>query len=182
MSRPTRLAAGAAVALLLTAGIGALSRVPYEADSADHALLRLAWRVRGARVEECRRLTPEELERTPPHMRRDEVCEGRVLPYRLIVTVDGQLVVDDSVHAAGARADRPLYVSRDVPVTPGTRRLAVRFERSLVPAVDSTPASEVAPPALVFESAITLASKEVALLSYDPASRRLVLRGYGEAR
>jgi hypothetical protein len=71
------LAAGA------TVGLGWLSQVPYEPGSSDDAMIRLSWRARGARVEECRPLTAEELERIPSHMQREEICEGTVLPYRL---------------------------------------------------------------------------------------------------
>src|SRR6266542_87023 len=98
-----RNGAAITVALATTLAIGALSRGPYTPDRADNAIVRLAWRARGERVEQCRRLTEEELERLPAHMRQEEQCEGRILPYRLQVRVDGAGVLHELVLAAGAR-------------------------------------------------------------------------------
>src|SRR5690606_15072501 len=96
---------------------------------AGDAVLRLSWRVRGIRIQECRTLTPEELDALPPHMRRPEVCEGRIAPYRLRVRVDCRVLADTLVHAAGAREDRPVYVFREFRVVPGVHRVDLRFVR-----------------------------------------------------
>ncbi|HEX6069931.1 MAG TPA: hypothetical protein VFZ18_08905, partial [Longimicrobiaceae bacterium] len=121
-------AAGAGlVALLSVLGVAALTRVPYDADHAEDAILRLSWRTRGEEVRECRTLSPEELAALPVHMQRTEVCEGRVLSRHLLVRVDGRPVIDDTVRAAGARSDRPLYVYYEIPLSPGVHALHVRF-------------------------------------------------------
>ncbi len=104
-----------------------LSGLSYTPRQPEDALLRLSWRSPGRRVEECRRPTPEELERLPVHMRRDEICEGRIVPYRLRVTLDGRLEVDAEVHAAGAREDRPVYVFRELWMPPGRHALRISF-------------------------------------------------------
>jgi hypothetical protein len=110
-----RAVLGLMLATLVLTGVGAGTRVPYRFSESDEAVLRLSWRLRGVRVEECRRLTAGELERLPAHMRREEVCEGRIAPYRLTLEIDGHQVEDGLVHASGARADRPLYVYREEP-------------------------------------------------------------------
>ena len=92
------------------------------------ALVRLDWRARGERVEDCRPPTEEEIAGRPPHMRPREICEGRVRPYSLRVVVDRAVVVDDTIHGAGAREDRPLYVAREIAVRPGVRELRIDFE------------------------------------------------------
>ena len=119
---------GGVVAVLAALALAALSQVPYTATGGE-AELRLAWRARVPRVEECRRLTPEEQAALPAHMRREEVCEGRVASYLLRVAVDGRTVRLDTVAGAGARGDRPLYVSEAIRLRPGAHDVAIAFTR-----------------------------------------------------
>lgn len=179
------------VAAALTVGIGALSQVPYEAEAGGHAVIRLAWRIRGVRVEECRQLTQEELDRVPSHMRRTEECEGRTLPYRLQVTLDGRELVDEEVRASGARGDRPLYVFHEQAVAPGAHEIRIQFARQdgdgvdredlsqLGEKADEPTAQPATPSILEFATSLTLNAREVALITYDAGARQLVLRGYG---
>ncbi len=179
--RRPRLLAGVLVALAGTAALAGLSRVPYAPVRADHAVLRLSWRVRGMSVETCRRLSAEEIAALPAHMRREEVCEGRVLPYRLVVAVDGDTVAVDTVHAAGARSDRPLYVFREVALPPGRHWIAVGFDRDPEAEADRRVqergggrAGPVPPPSLGYRDSLTLGAGEVALITYDAERRELV--------
>ncbi len=172
-------AIGALLALGGAAVLAVLSVVPYTVERADRAVIRLAWRARGERVRQCRRLTPAELERLPAHMRRDEVCERRMLPYRLRVVVDAAAVVDELVRAGGARADRPLFVFRDVAIAPGTHRLLVTFEREGADE-DTDEERETArehaeetPSHLTLERVVTLASREIVLVTYDDEGKAL---------
>jgi hypothetical protein len=119
------LAAGVAVAA--TAGLVAASGVRWVANEDPGARLRLSWRAAGQRVEACRAPTEDELAGLPPHMRPREICEGRLLPFRLVVAVDGETVLERTVHPAGARADRPTYVFEEIPLEPGAHRLRVDF-------------------------------------------------------
>lgn len=178
MSRRLWPTLGAIAALGLTAALGALSQVPYEPGGAGRAVVRFAWRVRSVRVEECRALTPQEQANLPAHMRRTEVCEGTVLPYRLQAQIDGELRLDRLVQPAGARGDRPLFVFEEIDVTPGPHRLDVTFEREGDPAEEDT--LGVATPALIaLGRHIELAVNEVALVTYDATRRELVLLGQG---
>ena len=144
--------------------LGALSRVPYTPADAGHGVLRLSWRVRGERVQECRRLTPEELEALPLHMRRPEVCEGRIAPYRLRVAIDGSVVEDTLIRAAGAREDRPIYVLRDFPLAPGAHVVDIAFAR------------EGAPAGLTLETVVEIRPGRISLVTFDPDRNALVLR------
>lgn len=176
-----------AVALMGIAGAVALtglaSRIDWSPGSGDTAVLRLSWRARSARIEVCRHRTPEEIAKLPVHMREDEVCERRLLPYRLRVTVDSALVVDQVVRAAGAREDRPLYVFGEHPLAPGPHRVAVRFERQgVAPAEPPEEHGEehgearTAPPRVSLDTTLTFLAGDVVLLSYDEAAQRLVVR------
>lgn len=176
-----RIVLGALVALAIAGVIAAGSAVPYPPEP-DHALLRLSWRARGEPVQECRRLSEAELAELPIHMRRPEVCEGRILPYRLEVTIDGRTQISETIQPSGARQDRPIYVYREIRLPPGPRELSVRFVQD----TPATPAGEPEPPGaadrrvtparLALDSAFDLEAGSVLLITYDPDLRALVTR------
>ena len=196
MSRGLRIAIGAALALALVLATGALTRYQHRAAS-DRGELRLAWRLAVPRIEECRTLTPEEQAELPAHMRRDEVCEGRAVSYRLEVRVDDALRYQATVAPEGARGDRPLQVFREFPLEPGTRQVRVVFERVEVEEAhepdeeDEEEEAEVeeaemeeaeepslsgAPRRVVFDRRLEVRDREVVLITYDPDERELVRR------
>jgi hypothetical protein len=178
MTRWGRGAAAVAVASATLVALRLSSFIPYAFRRNEGALVRLAWRARGERVNECRRLTPAELARLPVHMRREEVCEGRLLPYHLVVALDSAPAVDHLVHGAGAREDRPLYVFEELPVRPGLHRLSVRFTlvgtASQAAVETDRPAT---PSVLVLDTAVTLGPREIALVTYDEEREQLLMRG-----
>jgi hypothetical protein len=164
------------------AGVLALLRlasfVPYTAERDVGAIVRLAWRARGERVRDCRRRTPDELAKLPAHMRQEEVCEGRILPYRLVVELDGAAAVNQLIHGAGAREDRPLYVFQDLVVPPGMHRIALSFTREGTAPADSTavPGGLATPARLSLDTTVTLGSRRVVLVTYDEEREQLVVR------
>ena len=125
-----RVVAGIVTAVTL-ASVGALSQLPM-GDGSEEALVRLSWRAPVLRVEECRTLTREELDRIAPHMRRSEECTGYTADYEVRVTIAGGEERVDTVAPSGARRDRPVYVFLDVPVAPGAHDVTVAFT-ALVP-------------------------------------------------
>lgn len=165
------------LAVTATAMMGALSRVPYETEREASAAVRLAWRVRGARVEECRTPTAEELAPIPAHMRPEEICEGRIIPHRLRVVLDGSVVVDEIIRASGTRQDRPLYVYQDLPVGVGSHDVEITFVREGEGAGQAD--SAAVPARLEYTARLELAAKEVALIVYDRDRRELKHSGYG---
>ncbi len=181
MTRRARAALATLVTAAAAAAAGALTQVPYQGGRGEAALIRLSWRARGTRIEECRPLSDAERRRRPAHMRQDEICEGRVLPYRLTVLVDGHEVIARSVEAAGARHDRPLYVFQEIPVAPGRHVLEVAFVLAGEVAPDTALPAPPTPHSLTLRETIVLGPSEVALLTYDPDRRELSLRGYGRA-
>jgi hypothetical protein len=126
-AQATRRALGLGVVALVTLGIGAASQAPWTATDPDEALLRLSWRAQSETREECRPLTAEEKAELPIHMQVPEVCESQAIPYLLRVSIDGSVLLADTVHGAGAREDRPVYVFREIGLIPGRHALAVEF-------------------------------------------------------
>ncbi|MBI2401276.1 MAG: hypothetical protein HYV20_00755 [Gemmatimonadetes bacterium] len=187
MSQPRAWIGGGALAVGMTLVLGWLSQVPYDAAGDVDAVVRLAWRTRGTRVEECRRLTAAERERLPIHMRQEEVCQGRTVPYRLVVVLDGRSVVNEAVYPSGARADRPLYVYHEFAVRPGWHDLDIAFTREGVPS-DTAGEQErerlgeresAAPPRLALTRRVMLGPDQIVLVTYDAEQRQLILKGYG---
>jgi ferredoxin len=122
-----RRAAGAGVFTAVLLALVALgSRSPQGAD-AEHAVLRLGWRLAGQVKETCRDLTAEELARRPVHMRTPRECSAEALAYTLTAAVDGRVVAAKTVRAPGLRADRPLTVEEELPVAPGEHDVTVAF-------------------------------------------------------
>ena len=198
MSPASRYTIGGALAIAVTIGIALLSSLPYTAERNPRAVVRLSWRVLGEQVQECRRLTPEELARLPAHMRQEVECEGRVAPYRLTVLVDGVLADSGLIRASGAREDRPIYVFREIEVEPGEHRLEIAFvserpedagqptgESPADPGTgaisDTAPRSAArravpAPSELHLDVRLALDSREIALVAYDRDRRELLLK------
>jgi hypothetical protein len=178
MNRLLRGIVGGLAGAAALAGVRLGSLASYTAETDARAIVRLAWRARGERVRNCRHRTPAELEKLPPHMRQEEVCEGRILPYRLVVKLDGRAAVDEVIHGAGAREDRPLYVSRDLAVQPGAHRLAVTFARDARAVGDSAIATGglTTPARLTLDTTLSVGSRRVVLVTYDEEREQLVVR------
>ncbi len=177
MKRVARLVSGFVIAAAVTAGVAALSLVPYTAQSDIEALVRLSWQVRGERFEECRPLTDQERARLPAHMQRDEVCEGRVLPYLLTVRLNEAAVLRDTIHAPGARGDRPLSVFAEFARPAGPVTIDVRFER--IGDVRSMLAM-APPPVMAIDTSLTVSPRGIVLVTYDETARALVVRASPE--
>lgn len=174
MTGASRLALAVLATLGFAAAIAAGSHVPTAVEDPTGARLRLAWKIRGDRVETCRTLSADELAALPPHMRRERVCEGRVPPYHLTVVVNGTTRVRDTVYPAGARSDRGVFVLRDLALAPGRVDVDVSFVQDPVTAS----AGPVSHPLRLLRT-LDLDAGQVALVTYDADSARLVLRGTG---
>lgn len=126
---PLERALGIAVAVAAPIGIAWASTLPATPNDSADGVLRLAWTARPERVENCRTQSDEELAKVPAHMRQAVVCEGTTSAYRLEVRHEGAVILDQIVRGGGLRHDRPLYVSRDIPLPPGDAMVSVRFVR-----------------------------------------------------
>ena len=118
------------VAVVFSAGLLALvaagSGAPQGVD-ADHAVLRLGWRLAGQVRERCRDLTSAELASRPVHMRRPRECVTEPLTYDLTAAVDGRIIARNRVRPAGLRGDRPLSVEEEFDIRPGPHAVTVTF-------------------------------------------------------
>jgi hypothetical protein len=111
---------------LLFGAVAVLGQIPF-GKVPQEAYLRLALRTIEAQVEICRDRTPEELAALPAHMRQPRACDRHAIPYRLLVRLDGDTVLDQILEPRGARSDRPLVFDRQIAVEPGAATLTVSF-------------------------------------------------------
>lgn len=194
------LSLGAAIATVIV--LAALSRVPYSPTPKADALLTLSWRARGEQTAVCRPVTDEERARTPAHMQRDEICDaGRILPYRLQVSIDDSMRIDELAGGSGRRGDRAIVVHHELAIRPGARHMIVLLERSpeggsapgasgtlpdtserssAVPSESQaggrrTPRLETLPPVLLLDTVHVFGDREAAIITYDAGERRLLL-------
>jgi hypothetical protein len=118
--------------------------------------------VSAPRIEECRALTAEEQAELPVHMRRDEVCERQGVPYRLRFVLNGEGVEETLIRGSGSREDQPIYVYRELKVSPGSHRLEI----SLTPEAGvMSPTGDVPVEALQLAEDLYLADGDVALIT-----------------
>ena len=130
--RPGPTARGAVAAIATTIVFVAVARAssaPLPMRGAGSARVRLSWSARPERIERCRTLSAQELAEREAHMRQRVECDGRFATYTLRVDADGRLLTEMLAKGAGLRHDRPLYVLREVDLTPGQHRLQISFRR-----------------------------------------------------
>lgn len=120
---------GLGLSILAVWGLVAASRSTFTMDSGRLAVLRLSWSGRPERIETCRRLSTEELEDLPAHMRREVECEGRPARYEVRATAGARVLMADTVTGGGVRGDRAIHMLRDLVLPPGTHHLSVEVLR-----------------------------------------------------
>ena len=105
------------------------SAAPVRHDSGGTARLRLSWSARPERIEQCRELTAEELAARGEHMRQRLECTGHFASYDLQVEIDDQVVHRSVAQGGGLRNDRPIFLVKDLVISPGNHRVRVTFNR-----------------------------------------------------
>ena len=118
----------AAILLLFMAFIGAFADSPvYVYQPPDRALIKLSFAHGAERKGGCRRLSPEEIAKLPPNMRRPTECPRERLPVYTELVLDGQVVFRANLPPTGLAGDGPSRVYERFPAAPGAHRIAVRM-------------------------------------------------------
>jgi len=112
--------------------VGTLAQAPsWQSADATRAQLKLSFTHGGARVQECRRLTQEELAKIPPNMRRPLDCSRERVPVVIELDLDGQPLYRAAIAPSGVWKDGPAAVYRRFTVPAGRHRLAMRLRDDL---------------------------------------------------
>lgn len=116
------------LAALLT---GYLSVLPtYQQAPPDKAQIKLSFAHGGQRVEDCRRLTPQEIAKLPPLERRPNTCARERIPIYVEFAIDGTLVHAETLTAGGVSGDGPARIYRKFLVPAGDHVLTARLRDS----------------------------------------------------
>lgn len=165
--------------------------------------LRLSWRAKPERIEQCRAPSAEELAQLPEHMRQRLICEGSTASYRLQVHLDDRPLDSTVVRGGGLRHDRPLQVLREYALPTGAHRIQVELARREVTsdttdgtvtrtvsesdvAIETRAGREVTerarrrlaavPAMLALDTTVTVVPGAVLLVTFDADARSLRLR------
>ena len=123
---------GQAIAYSLFAiAVGYLATRPaYTYLEPGKAVIKLSFSHAGAHIEECRRLSQEELDQVAPNMRRPTQCPRERVPLLVEVILDGELVYSEALSPSGLAGDGASTAYKKFPVATGAHQLVARLRDS----------------------------------------------------
>jgi hypothetical protein len=128
MTRTLRILGQFAVIVALFVGVAAFADWPrYRQTPRDTGIVMLSF-VHGAdRRADCRRLTPEEIARLPPNMRRVQDCPRARRPVYVELDIGNAIAYRASLPATGIASDGPSRVYQRFVLPVGQYDVAVRM-------------------------------------------------------
>jgi hypothetical protein len=127
MTRALRYGGMFAVILAIMAGVAALADWPvYRQTPRGTAVVMLSF-VHGAARANCRRLTPAEIAKLSPNMRRVEDCPRERRSIRVELDLDGKTVFARDLKPTGIAGDGPSKVHQRFVAPVGDHELVVRM-------------------------------------------------------
>ncbi len=124
-----------AAQILLLAGfmwpLGFLSATPeVQLRAADEAVVTLTYSHAGQHQQKCQQLSPEELAKLPPNMRRTTGCPRARWPVYIELELNGQRVFAGTQNPAGLWKDGPSSLFERFRVSAGHQQAVVRLRES----------------------------------------------------
>ena len=131
MARTLRYAGQAVVYLAIAVLLGLFSRAPtYVHFPPDQAQIKFSIIHSAQRKEACRRRTAEEIAELAPNMRKPLDCPRERLPVWLEVTLDGEVLVEESLLPTGLSGDGPAKLYRGFTVSAEPHHLVIGMRDS----------------------------------------------------
>ena len=162
-----RLAGQFVVVAALFATVAAFADWPTYRQIPQGSAIVLLTFVHGAdRKAECRRLTPEEIQKLPPNMRRVQDCPRGRRPLYVELDLDGRTVFSKTLPPTGIAGDGPSRVYQRFVVPAAKHNIAVRMR--------DTARTEGFDHAR--EEAVTLIPDQMFLVDFRPESGEFVFR------
>ena len=123
-----RIAGQFVIIAALFAATAALSDWPvYRQIPRGSAVVMLTFVHSADRKAECRRLTPEEIQKLPPNMRRVQECPRGRRPIYVELDLGGKRIFQASLPPTGIAGDGPSKVYQRFVVPAGKHEVAVRM-------------------------------------------------------
>ncbi len=139
---------------------------PYQHLPPDQALIKVSVSHQAKPVGECRKLTPEELAKLPPNMRKPIVCPRERSPISVELDVDGQPALRRVAQPSGLSKDGAAAMYHSMQVAAGTHRVAVRLK------------DDVRSPGFDYqrEAEVTLRPAQILVIDFDPNDGGITLQ------
>ena len=102
----------------------------YEYSSPDVTVVKVSLSHATERVEPCVELTPQEIAKLAPNMRRTEICERQRLPLVLELELDGEIAIQLKARPSGLWEDGNASIYERFEMPPGTHRITARLRDS----------------------------------------------------
>ena len=167
MSRALASVGQLSIILALFAAVAFLSDRPiYRQIPAGSGVMMLTFVHSADRRSECRRLSPEEIAKLPPNMRRVQECPRGRRPVYVELDIDGKNVYRASLPPSGIAGDGPSRVYQRIVLPAAQYDIAVRMR--------DTPRSEG------FDHErrefVQLAENQMFIIDYRPESGDFIFR------
>ena len=131
MNNPLRIFLQAITYAAFAIIVGCLSASPaYDYADSGKATIKLSLSHAANRVKPCVRLTPEEIARLAPNMRRSESCERQRLPLTVELEIDGETAANVRALPSGLWNDGPASIYERLEVEPGAHTITARLRDS----------------------------------------------------
>jgi hypothetical protein len=162
-----RSAAQFLVILALFSGVAAFANWPVYRQIPDGSAIVLLTFVHGAdRKAECRRLSPAEIAKLPPNMRRVETCPRGRRPLYVELDIDGRSMLRATLPPTGIAGDGPSRIYQRFVVPAGAHDVAVRMRA--VPRSEGFDHEKT--------GSVTLAPDQLLVIDFRPESGAFVFR------
>jgi hypothetical protein len=106
------------------------SQPNYDQVPKNVAQIKLALSHGGKRVEECRRLTPEELAKLPTNKRRPIDCSRERVPVAVKISLDGKPIYEATLDPTGLSGDGPARAYEKFLVPAGRHEIVAELRDS----------------------------------------------------
>lgn len=131
LRRAPRLLGALVTGVVLGGVTWAGSVVPWAPPLPQQPELAVSFKHPGQTEERCRTLSPEEVAKQPPHMRRTQVCERKRADVRLKVAVDGVVVHERAYPPHGLWGDGVAVGVETLSVPEGRHRVELWLDDGL---------------------------------------------------
>jgi hypothetical protein len=126
-----KYAGQALVYAAVAAAVGFFSTSPtYHQVPPGMAQIKLSFRHGGVRVEDCRKLTPEEIAKLPARERRPNTCTRERVPITIDISLDGAELYHAVLQPTGLSRDGPAETYRKFLVSAGHHRITAQLRDS----------------------------------------------------